>query len=73
MNDVAVMAVRGQDFVLSHVDGLCGDNAYEKGLALAEGLLRGNRPVNMVYLIAPGSTTPTTASSRPWKAGWAGR
>lgn len=54
MNDVAVMAVRGPDFVLSHVDGLCGDNAYEKGLALAEGLLRGKAPINMVYLMAPG-------------------
>lgn len=54
MNDVAVMAVRGQDFVVSHVDGLVGDNAYEKGLALADGLLLGGFPINMVYLIAPG-------------------
>ena len=54
INDVAVMAVRGRDFVLSHVDGLCGDNGYEKGLALADGLLRGASPVTMVYLIAPG-------------------
>lgn len=54
MNDVAVMAIRGRDFVLSHVDGLFGDNAYEKGLELAEGLLRSSAPVNMVYLMAPG-------------------
>ena len=54
MNDVAVMAVRGPDFVISRVDGLCGDNAFEKGLALAEGLLRSKAPINMVYLMAPG-------------------
>ncbi len=54
INDVAVMAVRGTDFVISQVDGLCGDNAYEKGLELAAGLLQGKAPINMVYLMAPG-------------------
>ena len=54
LNDVAVMAVQGQEFVVSQVDGLVGDNAYEKGLMLADGLLRSGTPVNMVYLIAPG-------------------
>jgi hypothetical protein len=69
INDVAVMAVRGRDFVLSHVDGLCGDNGYEKGLAGRRAPARQQTGEHGVP-DAPG-TMPATASSRPSKSAWA--
>lgn len=54
MKDVALMAIRGKEFVVSHVDGIYGRNAFEKAVELAAGLQGANPAINMVYLIAPG-------------------
>jgi hypothetical protein len=54
MKDVALMAIRGREFALAHVDGIDGHNAYEKAHELATALKQANPDSNMVYLIAPG-------------------
>jgi hypothetical protein len=54
MKDVALMAVRGEEFRVAHVDGILGHNAREKGLALAEALREQSPDISMVYLLASG-------------------
>lgn len=54
MKDVALMAIRGRELAVAHVDGIYGDNAYDKARALATALQRANPDINMVYLIASG-------------------
>ena len=54
MHDIALMAIRGDGCVVSHVDGLHGDTSFAKGVELASGLLGTPEPVRMVYLLASG-------------------
>ena len=54
MHDIAVMALRGEGYVVAHVDGLFGDTSFEKGAELARGLLGTPHPVRMLYLLASG-------------------
>ncbi|MCM8610660.1 FIST N-terminal domain-containing protein [Accumulibacter sp.] len=54
MKDVALMAIRGRDFAVAHVDGLNGHNSREKAVALATALKRAAPAINMVYLIVTG-------------------
>lgn len=54
MKDVALMAIRGNDFAVAHVDDTHGHNALEKAVELASALKRAKPGINMVYLIAPG-------------------
>lgn len=54
MKDVALMAVRGREFVLAHVDGITGANSRAKAEELAAQLKRADPRVNMVYLLASG-------------------
>jgi len=54
MKDVALMAIRGRDFSVAHVDGIHGGNSAEKSVEMADSLRRSNPGINMVYLIAPG-------------------
>ena len=54
MKDVALMAIRGRELAVTHVDGIYGHNAYEKAQELASALRQANPGINMVYLIAPG-------------------
>ncbi len=54
MKDVALMAIRGHEFSVAHVDGIYGHNSCEKAHELAAALKQANPGINMVYLIAPG-------------------
>lgn len=54
MKDVALMAIRGKEFAVAHVDGIHGHNSYEKGEELAAALNQAAPGINMIYLIAPG-------------------
>ncbi len=54
MKDVALMAVRGKELSVAHIDGILGHNAYEKSVELASTLKQGNPGINMIFLIAPG-------------------
>lgn len=54
IHDIAVMAIAGEGFAVSHVDGLYGSTSFEKGVELARGLQGTPRPVTMVYLLASG-------------------
>src|SRR5574343_1430719 len=38
MKDIALMAVRGKEFDVSYVDGIYGQNSYEKTLEMARDL-----------------------------------
>lgn len=54
IHDIAIMAVSGEGFAVSHVDGLYGSTSFDKGVELARGLQGTPRPVTMVYLLASG-------------------
>ncbi|MFM2079917.1 MAG: hypothetical protein RLZZ219_599 [Cyanobacteriota bacterium] len=54
MHDIALMAVRGEGFTISHVDGLFGHTSHAKGVELGRGLLDAPQPVRMIYLLASG-------------------
>ncbi len=56
MKDVAVMAVRGQpgEITVAHVDGVLGENSYEKSRELGRQLKAQNPAINMVYFLASG-------------------
>jgi hypothetical protein len=55
MKDVALMAVRGrEELAVAHVDGICGDNAYEKSAELGRQLRAANPGVKAVYFLASG-------------------
>ncbi|MEY2600328.1 MAG: hypothetical protein RLZZ142_2587 [Verrucomicrobiota bacterium] len=54
MKDVAIMAISGKDFALAHVDGIFGENSFEKSVDLAHQLRSQNPAVNMVYFLASG-------------------
>ena len=54
IHDIAVMAIAGEGFAVSHVDGLYGSTSFEKGVELARGLQGTPQPVTMVYLLASG-------------------
>lgn len=56
MNEVGLMCVSGPADECAHaaVDGMTGENAYEKGLELARALYRENPRVSCVYLLCPG-------------------
>jgi hypothetical protein len=54
MKDVALMAVLGRDFAISHVDGIFGHNSFEKSVELATRLKGAQPGISMVYLIVTG-------------------
>ncbi len=54
MKDVAVMAVRGAELAVAHVDGIYGHNSYERSVELATELKRKNPAINMIYFLASG-------------------
>ncbi len=55
MKDLAIMAVRGAgEIVVAAVDGIQGHNSYAKAAELATQLQAANKPINMLYLLAPG-------------------
>jgi hypothetical protein len=54
MKDVAIMAVRGTEFAVAHVDDIHGRNAFEKSAELARQLKAQQPSINMIYLLASG-------------------
>ncbi|MCP5524805.1 MAG: FIST C-terminal domain-containing protein [Verrucomicrobiales bacterium] len=55
MKDVAIMAVKGrEELAVAHVDGISGDNSFEKCAELAGQLKAANPGVNMVYFLGSG-------------------
>ncbi|MCP5528757.1 MAG: FIST C-terminal domain-containing protein [Verrucomicrobiales bacterium] len=55
MKDVALMAVKGrEELAIAHVDGIYGDNSFEKSAELARQLRAANPAVNMVCFLASG-------------------
>ena len=54
MHDIALIGLRGEGFVVAHVDGLYGHTSYEKGVELARGLQQSDHPLRMIYLLASG-------------------
>lgn len=54
MKDMALMAVQGSEFAVSHVNEIYGHNSYEKTLEMAKDLKAKDPNVNMIYLLASG-------------------
>ncbi len=54
MKDMALMAVQGRDFSLGQVDGIFGNNSYEKTLEMAQKMRAENPNINMIYFLASG-------------------
>lgn len=54
MKDVAIMAVRGPELAVAHVDGIRGHNAFEKARELGLALQAAQPGITMVYFLASG-------------------
>ncbi len=54
MKDVAVMAVRGSELAVAHVDEIRGHDSYEKSAAIARSLKEQNPAINMIFFLASG-------------------
>jgi hypothetical protein len=54
MKDIALMAIKGNDFAVSYSDGIYGYNSYEKCLLIAKELKAKNEEINMIYFLASG-------------------
>jgi hypothetical protein len=52
--DMALMAVKGTEFVMANCDGIFGNNSYEKSLQMAEEMKKSGKPINMIYFLASG-------------------
>ncbi len=54
MKDIALMAVKGKEFAVAHVDDIFGHNSYEKTLEMAQSLKQQSPDINMIYFLASG-------------------
>ena len=54
MKDIALMAVKGKEFAVAHVDEIFGHNSYEKTLEIAHSLKQQSPDINMIYFLASG-------------------
>lgn len=54
MKDIALMAVKGKEFAVAHVDDIFGHNSYEKTLEMAQSLKQQSPNINMIYFLASG-------------------
>lgn len=54
MKDIAVMAVKGNDFAISHCNGIYGKNSFEKTIEMAKDIKRQKAGINMIYFLASG-------------------
>lgn len=52
--DMALMAVKGKDFVIASCDEFYGHNSYEKCLQMAKEMKASGKPVNMIYFLGSG-------------------
>jgi len=54
MKDVAIMAVRGKELAVAHVDGINGENAFDKAVELGLQLKAAQPGINMINFLASG-------------------
>jgi hypothetical protein len=54
MKDIALMAIKGKDFTVGHVDNIYGHNSYDKCLEMANKMKAENPGINMIYFMASG-------------------
>jgi len=54
MKDVALMAVRGRELAVAHLDGIYGHNAFEKAAELARQLKAQQPGITMIHFLASG-------------------
>jgi len=54
LKDVALMAVRGPELAVAHVDGIFGHNSYAKAVELAQQLKAQQPGITMVHFLASG-------------------
>ncbi len=54
MKDVALMAVRGPELAVAHVNGIYGHNAFEKAVELARQLKAQQPGITMIHFLASG-------------------
>jgi len=54
MKDMALMAIKGKEFAVSHTDQIFGHNTYEKTLEMAKSLKSQQPGINMIYTLASG-------------------
>lgn len=54
MKDIALMAIKGQEYAMAHTDELYGHNSYEKTLELAHSLKSQKSNINMIYFLGSG-------------------
>ena len=54
MKDIALMAVQGNEYAMTHTNDIFGHNSYEKTLVMAREMKASNPNVNMIYFLASG-------------------
>lgn len=54
MKDMALMAIKGKEFAVSHIDDINGSNSYEKCLEMANALKQQSPDINMIYFLGSG-------------------
>lgn len=64
MKDMALMAIKGKEFAVSHTQDIYGNNAYEKTLQMAKELKEKSANINMIYTMASGIDIDNNATIR---------
>jgi hypothetical protein len=54
MKDIALMAIKGNEFAISHCNNIFGVNSYEKTLEMAVDIKNQKEGINMIYFLASG-------------------
>ena len=54
MKDMAIMAIRGNEFTVGSVDGIFGQNSYSKCLEMAQSMKAQSPDITMIYFMASG-------------------
>lgn len=54
MKDMALMAIKGNEFAVANCDGINGQNSFEKCLAMAHDLKNHQPGINMLYFLGSG-------------------
>ena len=54
MKDIAMMAIKGKEFAVAHVDEIYGHNSFEKCLEMANSMKKDSPDINMIYFLGSG-------------------
>jgi hypothetical protein len=54
MKDIALMAIKGKEFAVANVDGINGQNSYEKCKEMALAMKADKPGINMIYFLGSG-------------------